>query len=127
MNQCAICYDDESNQEFVHKWVCGHKFHSKCIENWHKSCPYCRCEKLDETLIQPVSWQVTRNPSNILDIEIMKTINPIENISKKQIYLDKWKDRYCISNQHNIICCQPHGVLLICEDCNTIQSFNLMH
>ena len=127
MNECAICYDDESNQEFISKWACGHKFHSNCIENWHRSCPYCRCEQLDESVIETISWQISTNPTNVLDIEIMKNTNPIHDISKKQIYLNQWKDRECISNEHTLLCCKPFGVLLICETCNTIQTFNLMH
>ena len=126
MNECAICYDDESTQEFISKWTCGHKFHSNCIENWHVSCPYCRCEQLDKSLIESISWQISTNPTNILDIEKMRTINIVHG-TKTQIYLNKWKDRGCINNNHTLLCCQPSGVLLICEDCNTIQMFNLMH
>ena len=126
MNECAICYDDESKDEFIHKWVCGHEFHSNCVKTWHRSCPYCRCEQLDESLIESISWQISTNPTNILDIEKMRTINIVHD-TKTQIYLNKWKDRGCINNNHTLLCCEPFGVLLICEDCNTIQTFNLMH
>ena len=127
MNYCAICHDEENTCEFVRKWKCNHTFHSTCIENWDHSCPYCRCEELDEDLIEPVSWQISRNPTNVLNIDNIRNINPITETSIKQIYLNKWKDRDCIRNGHTMFCCQPYGVLLICEDCNTIQTFNCMH
>lgn len=40
---CSICLDNISNG--AHHLVCGHIFHSKCIQNWvryHKTCPMCR-------------------------------------------------------------------------------------
>ncbi|CAN8287468.1 unnamed protein product [Cochlearia groenlandica] len=47
-SECAIClseFSDEDNVRLI--TVCGHGFHSNCIDLWfelHKTCPVCRCE-----------------------------------------------------------------------------------
>ena len=68
-----------------------------------------------EVVFPNIVYQVKRNPLIVYPTAI------------KQIYLNNWKDLDCIRNQHTMMCCQPYGVLLICEDCNTIQTFNHMH
>lgn len=58
---CVICLEDldkpnepgnktESNEEFIAKLDCGHRFHSKCISEWmaqQNKCPTCR-ENIDK-------------------------------------------------------------------------------
>ena len=46
-SKCQICYLDHferSGENGRYQTLCGHIFHTKCIENWHKtqlSCPTC--------------------------------------------------------------------------------------
>lgn len=40
---CSICLNNISNG--AHSLMCGHIFHSSCIQQWstyHKTCPMCR-------------------------------------------------------------------------------------
>ena len=40
---CSICLDNIIDD--AHHLICGHIFHSKCIQNWviyHRTCPMCR-------------------------------------------------------------------------------------
>jgi len=43
---CSICLDNFSTGEFIRKVnVCGHQFHSACLDQWlarHARCPNCR-------------------------------------------------------------------------------------
>ena len=56
-----------------------------------------------------------------------------ENIIKKwscnikEIYLELFNDKDCITNNHNLICLEQFGVKIICENCNKIQCFNRLH
>lgn len=47
--ECAICLSSMSSEKdtAITKTECGHKFHTKCLEEWIKrsnTCPLCRCE-----------------------------------------------------------------------------------
>lgn len=45
MIQCAICYDDISNEKTCVKTPCGHCFHNECLTHWlltKDNCPICR-------------------------------------------------------------------------------------
>ena len=48
MESCSICFSNIKRKEEVCKLsLCGHTYHSKCIENWAKrkqNCPLCREE-----------------------------------------------------------------------------------
>ncbi len=42
--ECTICYKKIDEGTCYNKWTCTHSFHKKCIIDWNKSCPVCRCE-----------------------------------------------------------------------------------
>ena len=45
-NECAICQEN-SVSPWVSLKICGHSFHSECINEWityRSNCPYCRAE-----------------------------------------------------------------------------------
>ena len=45
-DECVICTDPIEN-EYVPRFACKHKFHTKCIEKWLKIndlCPICRAD-----------------------------------------------------------------------------------
>jgi hypothetical protein len=45
MLECAICYDDGDDGDFIILDQCTHSFHKKCIVNWQRrklTCPLCR-------------------------------------------------------------------------------------
>ena len=115
---CSICLE-EIKKDSTTKWECNHTFHSNCIKNWDISCPCCR----NTNKINRVN---KINKNNIMSIEGLKRNNIILG-RNKEIYLNKWNDRECITNNHQILCVRNYGVLAVCEDCNTIQTFNLLH
>ncbi|MCL7030138.1 hypothetical protein MKW94_016538 [Papaver nudicaule] len=46
---CPICYEEWKAGDDVTKTVCGHEYHSSCIQKWlihdkHGSCPICRSQ-----------------------------------------------------------------------------------
>lgn len=57
----------------------------------------------------------------------MKNINIMVDEKYRYIYEKVWKDRDCISQTHRIWFFKNYGVIGICEMCNTIQGFNLLH
>ena len=45
--QCCVCIEDIKTD--LHTTYCGHRFHTRCLNNWkekNKTCPICR-ENLD--------------------------------------------------------------------------------
>lgn len=112
MEDCAICFETLDNN-IINKWSCNHKFHSNCIKNWNKFCPLCKTTEL--------------NNKNILDINIMKNIYKNIEGDIKEIYLELFNNKDCITNNHNLICLEKFGVKIICENCNTLQCFNRLH
>ena len=43
--QCVICLDDIRKKQSYRKMLCGHNYHTECIDKWMKnndSCPHCR-------------------------------------------------------------------------------------
>ena len=121
---CSICLDNISSNKCYQKWNCTHRFHEECIENWDNNCPICRNNDL---LCPEITWSICRNPINVLNIHTMKQISKCVPDEKKNHYLQQWKDRGCIEEEHNIHCLQTYGIILICESCNTIQRFNVEH
>ena len=119
--ECTICYEEIEEHETYTKWTCDHSFHKNCVQKWNNGCPNCRCMKNIHN-----DNVIGKNKENVLNISLMKNINPLVG-DKKMIYLNKWNDRECINENHNFICSNGYGVILICEHCNTIQSFNTMH
>ena len=123
---CCICLGTNTTEnEKIQRWVCSHRFHAHCIENWNGCCPLCRTA--NEIDIPPVTWSLSRNPRCILDIAQMKMCGAILNDDKKRVYQEKWKDQDCVSQNHELFFIHTFGVLGICETCTTIQSYNLMH
>ena len=121
---CSICLGQ--NNQFQ-KWNCQHRFHEKCANLWSNGCPICRTtEFVNEEQSEPVTWSISRNPGNVLDLERMKNTNILhENV--EHIYKNIWKDQDCIRLDHKLWYFDNFGVQAICEHCNTIQCFNRMH
>ena len=119
--ECTICYEEIEEHETYTKWSCHHSFHKNCVQKWNNGCPNCRCMKNIHN-----DHLIGKNKTNVLNISLMKNINPLVGF-EKMIYLNKWNDKECITQNHNIICSNGYGVVLICEHCNTVQSFNKMH
>ena len=120
---CCVCLDTNTTLRRIHKWKCPHTFHEECIETWNNGCPLCRTM----VLFHPnVTWNISRNPTNILNIERMKMLLPVP-VEHQHVYANHWKDRGCIDSNHHMLFIQPNGVIVICEDCNTIQTYYVMH
>jgi len=44
-NECSICLNelDPSNPSLIEAWpICGHVYHTGCIQKWEGTCPICR-------------------------------------------------------------------------------------
>lgn len=124
-NTCSICLEPLkiNDPKCIKKWKCSHMFHKDCIRTWNKDCPLCRTKHLIKCVSQ---CNNSENPVNTLDINIMKTYRKVPE-QHIHIYKNDWKDRKCIRENHDMLIIQPYGVLIICEDCNIIQSYNLKH
>ena len=117
--ECPVCY--EIKNSFSLSWSCGHSFCNLCTKNLisnDHNCPLCRNSNL-------ISYQENNDYSclkNILDTKAMETIG--KKVENEQIYISKWKKKRCIDFNHNLIIRQTIGVIIICKDCNLIDSFN---
>ena len=127
---CCVCLETNTTSQRICKWECSHSFHTSCIERWNIGCPVCRNDVLassSNNVNTDVGWTISRNPACILDVEHMKehiSQVPTEHID---IYKNEWKDRECINANHRMVYFHTYGVIAICEDCDTTQSFNCMH
>lgn len=119
-NSCCVCLEVISEEQEYKKWTCSHKFHKNCITSWNKGCPLCRTTEL----VNPLK---SKNPKNILDLERMKNLNNLVPLYHQSIYKENWNDTECIKDNHSLWLFNNYGVIGICENCNTVQSFNLMH
>ena len=125
-NECGICYENMEKNEKIKKWDCTHYFHKNCIKQWNKSCPICRCEILINKNNNNNNNNKNKNNTNILNIESMRKYPNVEH-NYLHFYKNQWFDQHCILNNHTMLCVQPYGITMICEDCNTIQTFNCIH
>lgn len=127
-NDCVICWECITPDESHQKWNCSHRFHRNCVESWNNGCPTCRNRTLFDDGLggERVTWSISRNPENILNLESMKKTN-ILSVNLEHIYKNVWKDRDCVDQNHKIWYFNNFGVVAICENCNTVQSFNRMH
>lgn len=126
---CCICLDtNTTGGEHIQKWDCIHRFHEECVNNWNHNCPMCRTSlRMPSHDEIHVTWAEQRNPQCRLNIAYMKQYyNPV-NVQDQVVYKNSWKDRGCIESNHNIVYIITYGVIGICEDCVTIQTFNSMH
>lgn len=124
--ECAICY--ESMENGLQKWRCGHLFHQSCLDKWGHSCPLCRNSELlvkEET--EEITWSISRNPTNVLDIDTMKYSHQQVPTEKCHMYRQLWKDRDCVLREHTMHYFQGRCVTTICETCNTVENFPLQH
>ena len=119
----CVCLETNAKIPRIYKWKCSHSFHEECINMWDNGCPVCRTMELT---IPNVTWNISRNPTNTLNIEYMKRLTRVP-LEDQHVYKNQWKDRGCIDSNHSMVYVHTYGVLTICEDCNTIQCFNLMH
>jgi hypothetical protein len=120
---CSICLEQDNQFQ---KWNCQHRFHENCANLWSNGCPICRTMELVNEEHVTVTWSISRNPGNVLDLERMKNTNILhENV--EHIYKNIWKDRDCVQLDHKIWYFDNFGVQAICENCNTFQCFNRMH
>ncbi len=127
-NDCIVCWDSIDKEESYQKWNCSHRFHKKCIEAWSNGCPTCRNPNLfNDGHCEPVTWLISRNPRNVLDLERMKNSRILVQENLEHIYKNKWKDQECIGLDHKLWYFDNFGVQVICENCNTIQCFNRTH
>lgn len=117
---CSICLESLNNNK-ISKYECNHYFHECCLKNWDNGCPLCRAIERNRNINSN-----SKNKQNILDINSMRNIKNLYG-SDMMIYINKWNDRECVNNNHKFIVSNPYGVLVICEDCNTIQCFNRLH
>lgn len=121
---CLVCLEQDNQFQ---KWSCQHRFHENCANLWSNGCPICRTTQLiNDELIEHVTWSISRNPGNVLDLERMLQTNVLP-IALEHIYKNNWKDQDCVHLDHKIWYFDNFGVQAICENCNTIQCFNRMH
>lgn len=125
---CCICFECLDEEQAFQKWNCSHHFHENCVRRWNNGCPICRTMERAHVEGEEITWSISRNPSNVLDLERMKNMNNIY-LSNDLIpmYKNVWKDRDCIDQNHTLWFFQPFAVICICENCNTVQSFNKLH
>lgn len=115
-NCCSICFEKLNTNDKINIFNCKHKHHKKCIKKWNGSCPNCRANRKIEY----------NSKSKEFMINFKKIHNQIpENLNR--IYNKYWKNEICLRENHNILYFKPYGVLGICENCYTIETFNLMH
>lgn len=126
---CSICFESLDEKQAFQKWNCSHRFHENCVQRWNNGCPMCRTRRLIESQIEEieVTWSISRNPSNVLDLDRMKSMNIYLEDDLIPMYKNVWKDRDCIDQNHSLWFFKPFAVLCICENCNTVQSFNRIH
>jgi hypothetical protein len=125
---CVICWDCIDINNSYQKWNCSHLFHKNCAETWNNGCPICRTQELfNDGHCEPVTWLISKNPQNVLDLERMKNSDFFLQENLEPIYKNKWKDRQCIDLDHKLLYFDTGGVVVICENCNTIQSYNRLH
>ena len=128
MNDCAICFNCIDINNSYQKWNCSHLFHKTCTESWNKGCPMCRTRELfNDGHCEPVTWLISKNPRNVLDLVRMKNSNMFLQENFEPIYQNNWKDQDCIGLDHKIWYFNTGGVIAICENCNTVQSYNRLH
>lgn len=53
--------------------------------------------------------------------------NNLINLKYYFKYLDNWKNKKCINNNHFIIFIKKYGIIAICLTCKIIQSFNYIN
>lgn len=111
--ECVICYNNMDGGDKDNKWECSHYFHKKCISNWDKSCPVCRCDKRKDTY---------KYVNKCFDIKYFiswasKITYDVSNYNKK------WKSPKCIQDNHNIQYYSEYKPYGICHNCSIVQSF----
>jgi len=121
---CCVCLETNTTLPKIQKWKCTHSFHASCIEGWNHSCPMCRTHTLSAANGMEISWTISRNPRNTLDIEFMKSVRCVP-ADLVDVYKRNWKDQDCIAQNHPMVYSHPSGVVVICEHCNTVQCFDL--
>jgi hypothetical protein len=73
-SKCQICHSDHfepSGENGRYQTLCGHIFHTKCIENWHKtqlSCPSCTNYNT-VTKIVPLKTEIIPLETKIVPLE----------------------------------------------------------
>jgi hypothetical protein len=118
---CPICLDDKNNT--VIPYECQHSYCSDCIKQWNRPCPLCRS-----------NFTNTNTNTNTTFTTISQEIvngflqnNQKVPIQHHALYKRTWKKHECIDNSHTLSYLSPHGVVVICEDCNIIQCYNRLH
>lgn len=108
----SICFEQLENGKLcVEIYDCEHSFHKECIDKWSQksnTCPNCRSN-------------IINVKCNSFDKECIKNMSKIPNNLHK--YIDMWPIN-CIRNNHNVFFRKVSGVIGICEDCDTIMTFN---
>ena len=102
MSECIICFNTDN--KLVQKWSCYHENDSCCIEciNNLTKCPICRNDKTKMK-------------------EIFKGFKNLKDFTN--LYKEKYKDNKCISENHNVFILKPYGVLILCNDCESIKPY----
>jgi len=124
---CSICFECLEEDFQIQKWDCSHRFHENCANMWNNGCPMCRTMGLVHIEGEEITWSISRNRRNGLDIERMKNMNMFLADNLISTYKNVWKDQDCVEQNHNLLFFQSYTVLCICESCNTFQSFNRLH
>lgn len=103
MTKCIICF--KKNNIILNKWTCYHSESNYCKEciNKIKICPLCRNDNILKDRFRPY-----------------KNMKDYTNI-----YKQKYQDNTCISSNHNVFIVRPYGILIICNDCETVKPYNL--
>lgn len=113
---CSICLENINPIDKINTFNCKHIHHKNCIKNWNGNCPDCRATRIIEY--------------NLKGKEFMKNFKKIHNqipTNLNRIYNKYWENTICLTENHNILYFKPYGVVGICENCYTTETFNLMH
>ena len=89
--ECPTCWDPIDAESQVVSTLCGHVFHSDCIETWidkgMQNCPQCR-NKISRKTIRPIflpfsdrSLRDEENPRKRWKISVGKVKNKSNNLS----------------------------------------------
>ena len=136
---CVICLEDIT--DVIIPYECNHSYCTECIRIWNKPCPLCRSNFTNTY----TNANLNTNTNNDLDRGVGRggggeivtisneSINGFLQIQQKvpdryqYIYRRQWKKQECVTNNHCLSYLSPYGVLVICEACNVIQSYNRLH
>jgi hypothetical protein len=131
VSTCVICIEERNIDDFIGLWQCNHLFCKNCVQGAIQkgitTCFLCRSvrKNIGHNLGINEGNYSSNCKVNVMNIEgIRNIVNvPINNIP----YLERWEKNECVLQNHEFVIRQPFGVIMICTQCNLIQTFNVLN